>query len=145
MSDRYLDIINKPYKKSTRHPHMKMEDRAAQFAPFAALVGYDDEIAEAKRLTESKQELSDEAKAIISNKINILLDCITERPLVNITYFVKDKLKAGGMYRTKSTTIRKIDEQNKLIILEDRDSIAIDNIIDITGAIFNIYDNQDYL
>ena len=50
--EKYKDIINLPHKQSSKRPHMSLLDRAAQFAPFAALVGYDDAIKETGRLTD---------------------------------------------------------------------------------------------
>ncbi len=44
MKDQYEDIINLPRPVSGKHPHMSMEDRAAQFAPFSALTGHSDTI-----------------------------------------------------------------------------------------------------
>ena len=40
----YADIIDLPHHVSKRHPQMSMWNRAAQFAPFAALTGYEDAI-----------------------------------------------------------------------------------------------------
>ena len=56
---RYDDIINLPHHVSSTRQRMSMHDRAAQFAPFAALVGYDDAVAETARLTESRPELDE--------------------------------------------------------------------------------------
>ena len=42
----YGDIIDMPHHQSKTHPHMSLYDRAAQFAPFAALTGYEDMINE---------------------------------------------------------------------------------------------------
>ncbi len=50
----YADIIDLPHHQSSTHPHMSLYDRAAQFAPFAALTGYDDMITqEARKINDS--------------------------------------------------------------------------------------------
>ena len=58
-NEKYSDIINLPHHESRTRPRMSLSDRAAQFAPFAALTGYDDAVADAGRLTSSKIELDE--------------------------------------------------------------------------------------
>ena len=48
MTSEYDDIINLPHHVSKRHPQMSMWNRAAQFAPFSALTGYEDAIQDTK-------------------------------------------------------------------------------------------------
>ena len=131
MSNKYDDIINLPHHISKKHPQMTLEARAAQFAPFAALTGYDDEVKETARLTNRRIELDDEAKSILDNKIQIILEQISQRPTVSITYFLPDTKKAGGEYVTITGTIKKIDGYNQVIVLENRIEIPINEIIDI--------------
>ena len=131
MSNKYDDIINLPHHISKKHPQMTLEARAAQFAPFAALTGYDDEVKETERLTNRRIELDDEAKSILDNKIQIILEQISQRPSVSITYFLPDTKKAGGEYVTITGTIKKIDGYNQVIVLENRIEIPINEIIDI--------------
>lgn len=131
MSNKYDDIINLPHHISKKHPQMTLEARAAQFAPFAALTGYDDEVKETERLTNRRIELDDEAKSILDNKIQIILEQISQRPTVSITYFLPDTKKAGGEYVTITGTIKKIDGYNQVIVLENRTEIPINEIIDI--------------
>ncbi len=131
MSNKYDDIINLPHHISKKHPQMTLEARAAQFAPFAALTGYDDEVKETERLTNRRIELDDEAKSILDNKIQIILEQISQRPTVSITYFLPDTKKAGGEYVTITGTIKKIDGYNQVIVLENRIEIPINEIIDI--------------
>ena len=66
----YDDIINLPHPVSKNHPQMPLRDRAAQFAPFAALTGHDAAIKETARLTDERLELSEEAIAQLNEKIN---------------------------------------------------------------------------
>ncbi len=65
MNSNYDDIINMPRPVSKKHPPMPLENRAAQFAPFAALTGYDKAIDEVNKQInaldeQSRQPLSDE-------------------------------------------------------------------------------------
>lgn len=131
MSNKYDDIINLPHHISKKHPQMTLEARAAQFAPFAALTGYDDEVKETARLTNRRIELDDEAKSILDNKIQIILEQISQRPTVSITYFIPDTRKAGGEYVTITGIIKKVDSYNQVIVLENRTEIPINEIIDI--------------
>lgn len=136
MSDSYEDIINMPHQTSRKHPRMSMENRAAQFAPFAALTGFSDEVKETARLTDRRIELEDEFKLIISNKLNYLLENKDKRSEVIVTYFVYDGKKSGGMYVDKKGIIKKINLQEGIIIFEDKDIISINEIIDIEGEAF---------
>lgn len=131
MSNKYEDIINFPHHVSNKHPKMTLEARAAQFAPFAALTGYDDEIKETARLTNERIELDDEAKNILNNKIRIILEQISTRQVVTFTYFIPDLQKEGGKYVTVTGVVKKINEYKKMIILEDKTEIPIKEIINI--------------
>ncbi|MBO5711630.1 MAG: hypothetical protein J6R47_02225 [Acholeplasmatales bacterium] len=142
---KYDDIINLPYKKSNKHPQMERIDRAQQFAPFAALVGYSDEITEAKRLTDKKIELSDEEKKIINDKLSIINSFILESPIVCIEFFVKDKLKDGGAYYKVIGSVKRIDLVLGEIILTDKTHILINDILNITGELFKEYDDINYI
>ena len=115
---------------------MSQSNRAAQFAPFAALTGYDASISEAARLTKTKIELDDKTKEILNMKLSFLKDHIKDRPYVTVTYFVPDAKKGGGAYVDYSGNIRVIDETQQTIIFTDRTTIAIDVICDIQGEIF---------
>ena len=138
MNDKnYDDIINLPCPTSKRHPRMAMIDRAAQFAPFAALTGYDDAICETGRLTGTKLDLSDETKERIDIKINYLIDNMEESPEVTITYFVPDKKKAGGEYVTITDTIKKIDQYEHILIMESGVKISLFEILSIESEFFN--------
>lgn len=116
---------------SKKHKPMPLENRAAQFAPFAALTGYDDAVSETSRLTESKIELSEEKKAELDQILSNLNSVISGHPKATITYFVPDEVKAGGEYVTISASIRQIDSVSRTIMLMDKSVIAIDDIISI--------------
>ena len=128
---KYDDIINLKHHISSKHPRLSMEQRAAQFAPFAALTGYGDSIKETARLTDNRIELNEEEKENINIKLQELKNKISTMPQVTITYFVPDAKKAGGEYITKMDKLKKIDEYKKIIILEDKTIIPIGEIIEI--------------
>ncbi|MCM1439750.1 MAG: hypothetical protein NC131_11215 [Roseburia sp.] len=127
---KYEDIINLPHHQSDTRPRMSNYDRAAQFAPFAALKGYDDEIEEAIRTTDNKIELSDEQINQLNEKLKELKEIIKEQPIIKVIYFVPDEKKSGGKYITIEQQIRKIDEYKRKLIFSDRE-IEFDNIIQI--------------
>ncbi len=133
MADNYNDIINNPHHTSKTRKRMSQTNRAAQFAPFAALTGYDAAIGEVARLTETQIELDDKTKGILNMKLNFLRNHIKDRPYVTITYFVPDSKKDGGAYVDCSGNVRVIDETQQTIIFTDRTVISIDVIYDIQG------------
>jgi hypothetical protein len=96
MNDNYDDIINLPHPISKNHPQMSMLNRAAQFAPFAALTGHDAAIQESARLTDSQIDLDESANNILSDKLNCILAKIEEKPIVELTHFQPDVIKSGG-------------------------------------------------
>ena len=132
---KYDDIINMPHHVSKKHPQRPMEERAAQFAPFAALVGYEDAVEETARLTDRRIELDEEAKNILDMKFQMLNEQLKVQihPQVTIMYFVPDLKKDGGKYIKISGTIKKIDEFKQLIILDDKAEIPISEVISIMG------------
>lgn len=116
---------------------MTLEQRSAQFAPFAALTGYEGQIKETARLTDKKLELDEETKSILDTKIQIIKEKLDKRPQIGITYFIPDNKKEGGKYITITNSIQKIDEYNNIILMSNNIKIKIDEIIDIQGDIFN--------
>ena len=99
-NQQYNDIIDLPHHISTTRPRMSMLDRAAQFSPFAALTGYDAAIKETGRLTGQRIELTEECRAVLDRKQQVLLENLAEHPEVSVTYFVPDERKSGGAYVT---------------------------------------------
>ena len=136
MTDRYNDIINLPHHVSSTRAPMSMQDRAAQFSPFAALVGYDDAIRETGRLTEQKIELGEEQLSVLNRKYQILTQHLADHPEVTIVYFEPDKFKSGGAYLSVTGVVKKIREYEAEIILEDGTVISIESILDISGPLF---------
>lgn len=98
MKKQYDDIIHLPHHVSKIRPQMSMQDRAAQFSPFAALTGYDAAIKETGRLTVGKVEMDEEALSTLNTKFHILVDSMNDKPEVTFTYFKPDKRKAGGAH-----------------------------------------------
>lgn len=132
----YGDIINLPHPESKKHPRMSMHDRAAQFSPFAALTGHDAAIKETARLTDEKIDLDEAFKTGLDEKLLFLMSKLNEKPVVTITYFMKDERKSGGSYEVTEGRIRKVDLYERVIVMEDRSRILIENIVDIDGEIF---------
>lgn len=136
MKESYNDIINLPHHISSKHPHMDMSDRAAQFSPFAALSGYNAAIQETVRLTKAKMELDEDIKNTLDMKLHIMSERINERPEMTITYFQIDKTKEGGSYETATGFIKKIDNSRYVIVMEDGSQISIDDILEIESELF---------
>ena len=136
----YDDIINMEHHKSKKHPPMSLYARSAQFAPFAALTGYEDAVRETAREVTERIEIDDELKNILDGKIQILSEQIKKKPEVIFTYFIPDLTKDGGVYISVTGIIKKIDTYSQIIILEDTTEIPINDILDITGDIFKLYE-----
>lgn len=132
----YDDIINlnRPISK---HKHMTIEERSAQFAPFAALVGYNNAVKETARLTENKIEMNDEQQDMLNFKLRYLYDNLNNKNEVTITHFVKDNKKVGGKYINTIGIIKQIDPVQENIKLNNNVIIYMNDIINITGDIFN--------
>lgn len=135
--DTYEDIINLPHHVSPKRPQMSMQDRAAQFSPFAALTGYEDAIKETGRLTDVKIELSDEDRELLDQKQQYLQEHIGDRPEITITYFVPDEKKSGGAYISISGRMKRVDEYARQFVLTDGKKIPLDDIIDIRSDCFH--------
>ena len=103
--DKYDDIINLPHYEPKYHPRMSKYKRSAQFAPFAALVGYDEQVQECSRLTDKRLKIDDELKEKINYKLNKINELIKNNPVVEITYFIPDVKKDGGKYITEKGKI----------------------------------------
>ena len=128
----YDDIINLPHHVSRKHPQMSIHDRAAQFAPFAALTGHGEAIAETARLTDRKIELDDYERLKLDEKLLILQEHIMEMPEISVTYFCPDEKKEGGKYVTVTKTLRKINEMERTLLMEDGMQIRIEDILEVS-------------
>ena len=131
MNNRYDEIMGLPHHVSTTRPQMPMSDRAAQFAPFAALTGYDSAIKETGRLTDERIELDEEALAALDRKYQLLIEALDNAPEVTIIYFQPDERKAGGQYVSATGTVKKVDTFGRRILLQDGTRIPLDSIFDL--------------
>ena len=131
MTHDYDDIINLPHYEPKHHPRMSMWNRAAQFAPFAALTGYDAAIRESGRLTDDWIDLRESGNEELNRKMELLLSELSERPLVTIEFFLPDSHKSGGSYQTCTGNVKRIDEYEKCIEFTDGKIIPLDAIRDI--------------
>lgn len=131
VTHRYDDIIDLPHHTSPTRPRMPLRDRAAQFAPFAALVGHGAAIRETARLTDRQVELTEDEKTILDGRLRMILEMADEHPEVSICYFEPDTKKAGGAYITIAGHMKKFDEISKIMILESGTTIPIDSILKI--------------
>lgn len=132
----YEDIIHLPHHVSKKRPQMPLSQRAAIFAPFSALTGYEDQIKETDRITTRKIELTEEEKERLNQKL-VLVWNYHRNEEVMITYFVKDLKKNGGNYLTVIGKVKKLDLVSQHFILQDKRKIKLDDIIDI-----QLYDKE---
>lgn len=128
---RYDDVINRQHPTSKKHPRMSNMNRATQFAPFAALTGYEESIEETARLTDRRIELSEYEIEELNAKLNFIQEHIKERPEVIVTYFQPDERKEGGKYLTVTGNVRWIDEVNGVMVFEGETILDINTITDI--------------
>ena len=137
MNRKYDEIMGLPHHVSKTRPQMPMSDRASQFAPFAALTGYDAAIKETGRLTDERIELDVEALSALDMKYQLLMEALDEAPEVTITYFQPDERKAGGKYVSAVGTVKKIDDFERRITMRDGTRIPMDDVLSIDGELFS--------
>lgn len=131
----YNDIIDLPHHVSKRHRPMSLLARAAQFAPFAALTGYDDAIHETARLTDSQQQLADDEQQRLDLHLPSLKQSLavagSTAPTVTLTHFVPDIHKDGGRYVTESVKVKRLVEMPVALLLTDGRTVPLSNIVDM--------------
>ena len=130
----YEDIINLPHPMSRNHAPMPLQERAAQFAPFAALVGYDDAIRETARRTDDRRELDENEKALIDLELQFVAEHLAEEPELSLEYFVPDARKQGGSYATYTGKVKKIDAVERCICFSDGKRVKIDDVLSLQGG-----------
>lgn len=128
---KYDKIIQMPYRGKQKGDRLSMYQRAAQFAPFAALTGHGDAINEAARLTDHRIELSETECSSLNQKLEDLLASLPQRPKVSITYFMPDNLKEGGKYVNHTGTVVKWDDFERTLVFDDGVRVQAQAIIDI--------------
>ena len=134
---KYDDIINLSHHTSPSRQRMPIRDRAAQFAPFAALTGYDSVIEETARQTDSMDAQNEESGAILDRKLRLLNDISDTHPYVEISYFVPDEKKSGGRYENAYGYLKAIDANESCIVLMDKRKFAFDKIRSLDSTAFN--------
>ncbi len=130
----YDDIIDLPHPTSDKHPRMPVKNRAAQFAPFAALTGYEALIRETARLTGRRTELDEQQLEELDRQLTVLAARVQteqEPPEIVLTYFLPDRLKVGGEYVTETVRVRRVDPVFRLLELSDRRLIELGDILRI--------------
>ena len=134
MTGPYDDIVHLSRPVSKKHPPMPLTKRAAQFLPFAALSGFEGEIAEAARLTEAARSLGEDALAALDEQLALLRQRLPDQPEITLTRFVPDEKKAGGHYETFTAHVRRLDEIGRALILTDGTKVDLDAIVELTAG-----------
>ena len=132
----YEDIVNLPRPISKKHPQPTMSDRAARFAPFAAITDYEAMVLEEARETEERIVPDENALSLLNEKLNILQEFPDKISEIKVTYFVPDKKKSGGAYVTVKGSVKKIDAYKKILIMRDEKKIPIEDISKIESEFF---------
>ena len=130
--DKYRDILYMEHPTSRLHPRMSMLSRASQFAPFAALSGYDDVISETGRLTDGRVEYSADALAELDESLREISERLDLHPRINVVYFVPDMKKNGGKYVEYAGEVREIDAVYRRLLFMDKTEIPLDVIVNIS-------------
>lgn len=134
---KYDDIISLPCPTSERHPRMPRADRAAQFAPYSALVGYESALAEAERLTMREKELGEDAMDRLDRWQRVLSAIVDATPRLKICYFIPDEKKRGGRYVTEETSLIGFSQLDRTITVLGGVRIPIENIKYIESQLFS--------
>ena len=137
MNEKYGDILNLPHHVSKVRPQMSMCQRAAQFAPFAALTGHSAAIDETARLTDSRIELSESECVSLNAKISLLREQLPIHPTVCVTYFVPDGCKEGGSYATHTGAVKRLDDYEQVLFFEDGTHVPMRDVIGLRGGLFD--------
>ena len=132
----YEDIINLPPHISKKHPQPSMMDRAARFAPFAAITGYEEMVLEEARVTEDRIDLDEETLSLLNEKLSMIQEFLYDEPQIKITYFEPDKKKTGGAYVSITGVVKRIDEYERLVIMTDGKKIRIEDIYGLESDLF---------
>ena len=136
-SHRYDDIIDLEHPTSRTHPRMSVQERAAQFAPFAALTGHSAAISETARLTEERPELEPDYQEQLDWQVQQIRTRLEEHPQVEITYFIPDERKAGGSLVTVNGVVIGIDAQGGILRFSEEREIPLQDIVEINGELFD--------
>ena len=135
--NRYDDIINLPPPTSEKHPKMPIPDRAAQFAPFSAVVGHDAAVREVARVTEKRAELDEDEIRLLDQKLHMLCAILVTRPHATVTYFQNDAKKSGGHYLTAEGEFEGVNDTATAVTVGGI-KIPFEAIVDIDSPVFYI-------
>lgn len=124
---------------------MSLKERAAQFSPFSALRGFDEEIEESSRRTESRPELSQQECDKLNARLQFLAEQSADRPTIQITRFVQDTKKSGGALVTEVVCVKRVDWVKRTIFLSNRTERSFDDIVSIQGKLFEAMPGDDFL
>ncbi|MDO5537086.1 MAG: hypothetical protein Q4F72_06125 [Desulfovibrionaceae bacterium] len=140
MSFPYEDIVGLPHLEPHRHKRMPMTTRAAQFAPFAALAGHEEAVRETARVTEERRDPSEEELEVLNERHRRLTEHLLaspeDRPVIRLTWFEPDRVKEGGAYVTRTLAVEKVDENARVIRLEDGVTVPMDEVFAMEGEFF---------
>ena len=125
------DLLRCPRPRTELRAPMPMKNRAAQFAPFAALTGYDDAVRETERLTDRRPNISEDRAEILDRRLRWLRDHPDDASEITVTWFVPDVRKEGGACRTRTCRAKRLDEQHRVLLLQDDEYIPISDICDL--------------
>ena len=132
----YEDIVDLPPHISRKHPQPTMLERAARFAPFAAITGYEEMVLEEARVTDERIDLDEGTLSLLNEKLNMIQEFLDEEPEIKILYFEPDKRKSGGAYVTVTGIVKRIDEYEQFVIMTDGKKIRIGDIYGLESDLF---------
>ena len=132
--EKYMDIIGLPHHKAVNRKPMSLYDRAAQFAPFAALVGYDEMITEEARLTDSETTLTEGDIEVLNRKLSLILEMVEEKqhPEITVVYFEPDVRKDGGSFLQAQGIVKAIDPIEGRLIFYAANGISDGQVIPLS-------------
>ena len=131
MKDDYRELLHLPHHRSQTHAPMPRRDRAAQFAPFAALTGFDAQLRETERQTQAQAEPNEDALQELDQSLHTLFACVHTQPAVQVRWFVPDAKKSDGAYKTAAGRVLQLDRNQSLLVLDSGPVIALGAIAEL--------------
>lgn len=131
MKDDYRELLHLPHHRSQTHAPMPRRDRAAQFAPFAALTGFDAQLRETERQTQAQAKPNEDALQELDQSLHTLFACVHTQPAVQVRWFVPDAKKSGGAYKTAAGRVLQLDRNRSLLVLDSGPVIALGAIAEL--------------
>ena len=131
MKDDYRDLLHLPHHRSPAHAPMPRQSRAAQFAPFAALTGFDAQLRETERQTQAQAEPNEDALQELDQSLHTLFACVHTQPAVQVRWFVPDAKKSGGAYKAAAGRVLQVERNRSLLVLDSGPVIALGAIAEL--------------